>query len=65
MGIFGFIGETLTAAVKVAVTPIALVVDATNVVVGNEPTATKDLMNSVGESVVKAADEITGNTNKF
>ena len=58
MGLFGFIGEVVSAAVKVAVTPLAVVDDAISVVTGSEPNTTKKLIKSAGKDLEKGVDEI-------
>ena len=58
MGLFGALGEIVGAAVKVAVTPLAVVDDVVNVVTGNEPDTTKNLIKSVGDDLSKAGDEL-------
>lgn len=40
----GFFSNIISATVKVALTPVSVVVDAVNVVTGNEPDTTKDLL---------------------
>ena len=39
----GFLGNILTATIKVALTPVAIVKDAANIAFGNEADATKKL----------------------
>ncbi len=55
----GFFSNILSATVKVALTPIAVVKDAVNVVTGEEPDDTKDLLKSAGDDVSDAIDDIT------
>lgn len=57
----GFFSEIISATVKTALTPIAVVKDVVNVVSGEEPNATKKLLKSAGKDVEKAIDDITGN----
>ena len=59
MGMFDFISDVASAATKVALTPIAVVKDAVNVATGQEPDATKELLESAGKDLSNAADEIT------
>jgi hypothetical protein len=58
MGLFGFIGDVASAAVKVAAAPLAVGSDIITIATGNEPKATEKLMESVGDSLIDAADEI-------
>lgn len=57
----GFFSNILSATVKVALTPIAVVKDAVNVATGEEPEETKNLLASAGEDVEDAIDDATGN----
>ncbi len=56
----GFFSDILSATVKVALTPVAIVKDAVNVVTGEEPNTTKDLLTSAGEDLDDAINEATG-----
>ncbi len=56
----GFFSDILSATVKVALTPVAIVKDAVNIVTGEEPDATKDLLKSAGEDLDDAINEATG-----
>lgn len=58
MGLFDFITDIASATVKVALTPIAVVKDVVNVATGQEPDATKSLLESAGEDLSDAGDEI-------
>jgi len=58
MGLFGFLGDIASAAVKVVVTPIAVIADVVSIATGNEAKATKNLIKSVGEDLEDAGDEI-------
>jgi|LakMenE18May11ns_1017448.scaffolds.fasta_scaffold9951822_5 hypothetical protein len=58
MGLFGAIANIASATVKTALSPIAVVKDAVDVATGGEATATKDLINSVGEDLSDAVDEV-------
>ena len=60
MGLFGFIGNVASAAVKVAITPVAIVKDAVSVAVGGDVDSTKELIKSVGEDLEKSVDEAFG-----
>jgi hypothetical protein len=55
----GFFSEIFSATVKVALTPVAVVKDVVNVVIGEEPDTTKELLESAGKDVDKAIDDIT------
>jgi hypothetical protein len=57
----GFFSEIISATVKVACTPITIVQDATDVVLGNEPDSTKKLLESAGKDAERAIDKLTGN----
>lgn len=57
----GFFSNILSATVKTVLTPVAIVKDAVNVVTGEEADETKKLLESAGEDVEDAIDDITGN----
>ena len=59
MGLFGFIGDVASATIKTALTPIAVVKDIGAVVIGEEPTSTEKLIESIGDSLEDAGNEIT------
>lgn len=54
----GFLSKMFSATVKVALTPVAIVKDAVNVVTGEEADATKNLLESAGEDAKKATDDL-------
>lgn len=56
----GFFSNILSATVKTALSPIAVVKDAVNIATGNEADATKELLESAGDDFSEAIDEITG-----
>jgi len=58
MGFFDLIGDVASAAVKVALTPLAVAKDAVNVVTGEEPNTTKELLESAGNDLEEAKNEI-------
>lgn len=58
MGLFGFIGDVASAGIKTVLTPVAVIKDVVSVGIGDEPTATKKLIESIGESLEAAGDEI-------
>jgi hypothetical protein len=57
MGLFGILGNVVSATVKTALTPVAVVKDAYNVATGEEADTTKDLLGSAGEDLKDAWDE--------
>lgn len=59
MGLFDFISDVASATVKIALTPIAVVKDTIDVVTGQEPEATKELIKSAGNDLEDAANKIT------
>ena len=54
----GFLSGMFSAVVKTALTPVAIVKDAANVVTGEEVSATKDLLQSAVEDVEEATDDL-------
>ena len=48
---FGALGNILSAAVKVAVTPIAVITDVTKVVTGETPDTTTELLDSAIDDI--------------
>lgn len=58
MGLFDFAINAISATVKVAITPVAVVKDVVNVVVGEEPDATKELLQSAAKDANDAVDEM-------
>jgi len=54
----GFLSSIISATVKVAISPVAIVADAVKVATGNEPDTTKDLLESAGEDASDALDDI-------
>lgn len=55
----GFFSNLISATVKVAITPVAVVKDVVDVATGNEAGNTKKLLESAGEDVQDAFDDIT------
>lgn len=51
-------GNAFSSLIKVALTPIAIAKDVVNVVKGEEATATKDLIESAGDDVKEATDDL-------
>lgn len=56
----GFFTDIISATVKVALTPVAIVKDIANIATGEEATATKELLESAADDASDAIDEITG-----
>lgn len=54
----GFFGSLIGGAVKVALTPVAVVVDVANVVSGQDVTATTDLLDSAMDDLEDAVNSI-------
>jgi hypothetical protein len=57
MGLFDIVGSVVSATVKTALTPVAVVKDAYNVATGEEADTTKNLLSSAGEDLEDAWDE--------
>jgi len=57
----GFCSSLVSGAVKVALTPVAVVADAVTVATGGDPDNTKDLLSSAGNDFEDALDDATGN----
>lgn len=60
MGLFGAFADLASAAVKVAVTPVAVAADVVSVATGNEADNTKKLLKSAGEDVIDSVNESLG-----
>ncbi len=59
MGLFNFVVDITSAAVKVALTPVAIVVDVTTkVVTGENPELTEGEIKSAGQDLQDAVDDI-------
>lgn len=54
----GFLSKLVSATVKTALTPLAVVKDAVNVVTGEEPENTKKLLESAADDVEEATDDL-------
>ncbi len=54
----GFLSNLVSATVKTALTPVAVVKDVVNVVTGEEADSTKNLLNSAGEDLKDAGDDL-------
>ena len=55
----GFLSNVFSAAVKVALAPVAIVKDVVNVATWEEVDDTKKLLESAGEDIDEAIDNIT------
>lgn len=56
----GFLDNILSATVKTALTPIAVVKDVVNVATGSEADATKKHVESTVKDIEDAVDDLTG-----
>jgi hypothetical protein len=54
----GFLTNMISATVKTALTPIAVVKDVVNVATGEDADATKKLLSSAAEDVSDAGDDL-------
>jgi hypothetical protein len=54
----GFLTNMISATIKTALTPIAVVKDVVNVATGEEADATKNLLSSAAEDVADAGDDL-------
>jgi hypothetical protein len=54
----GFLSNLVSATIKTALTPVAVVKDAVNVVVGDEPENTKKLLESAVNDLEDATDDL-------
>lgn len=59
----GFLTNVLSATVKTALTPVAVVKDAADVVMGSEPKNTKKILQSAAKDAEKALDTAIGENN--
>ena len=59
MGLFDALSDLTSAVVKTTLTPIAIVKDAADVVVGKEPENTKELLKSAADDIEEAAEDLT------
>lgn len=59
----GFLTNVISAAVKTALTPVVLVKDTADVVMGNEAESTKKLLQSAAKDAERAADTAFGENN--
>lgn len=54
----GFFSEIISATVKVALTPVAIVKDVANVAIGEDADATKNLIQSASDDAEKAKNDL-------
>jgi len=54
----GFLTKLLSATVKTALTPIAVVKDAVNIATGEDVDATKDLLSSAVSDIAEGLDDL-------
>ncbi len=54
----GFLTNLVSATIKTALTPVAVVKDVVNVIRDEEADSTKNLLNSVGGDLNDAADDL-------
>lgn len=56
----GFFSSIISATIKTTLTPVAIVKDAVNIATGEDAESTKSLLQSAGEDVSDAVDDVTG-----
>lgn len=54
----GFFSKFFTAAVKIAITPVAVAADVVKVATGDKPDTTEALLKSAGEDLEDAGDDL-------
>ena len=54
----GFLSKLISATVKTALTPIAIVKDAVNVATGEEADTTKDLLESAADDAMESGEDL-------
>lgn len=54
----GFLTNIISATIKTALTPVAVVKDVVNIATGEEADSTKNLLGSAAEDVSDATDEL-------
>lgn len=54
----GFLSNILGAVVKTAIIPIAIAKDVVNVVIDEKPDAVEELIESAGDDIKKATDDL-------
>lgn len=55
----GFFSNLVSATVKTALTPVAVVKDVVNIATDQEPSSTKNLIQSAGDDLVDSIDDLT------
>ena len=55
----GFLNNIISATVKTALTPVAIVKDIIDVASGEEAENTKDLLDSAKDDAIEAVDDLT------
>jgi DNA-binding protein YbaB len=55
----GFFSNIISAAVKTALTPVAVTVDAVKLATGEDADTTSDLLTSAAENVTTAVEDLT------
>ena len=54
----GFLTNMFSATIKTVLTPVAVIKDTVNIVTGDEPDATKNLISSAVEDVEEGFDDL-------
>lgn len=54
----GFLTNILSSAAKVVLTPVAVIKDTVNIVQGEEPNSTKDLLESASDDLKDSLDDL-------
>lgn len=54
----GFLTNLVSATIKTALTPVAIVKDVVNIATGEEADATKELLNSAVQDVEESTEEL-------
>ena len=54
----GFFSNMVSATIKTALTPVSIAMDVVNVVTGQEPDSTKDLISSAIKDVEEGFDDL-------
>jgi hypothetical protein len=54
----GFFSNLISATVKVALTPVAIVKDVANIATGEDVDATRNLLDSAGEDASNSAEDL-------
>lgn len=59
----GFLTNIISATVKTALAPIAIVKDAVDIATGEEPNSTKKILKSAAKDASRAGDAMLGENN--